>query len=76
MQNKIVPSKIVYTSKDGGEIKLVIDHKIELELTINIEGGVVNVKGSDKQEVKQEEKVDMEVPDFSDFGKLNFGKKV
>lgn len=75
MPHKIVPSKIVYTSKDGGQIKLEIDHKIDLEITINIEGGVASVKGVKESKKVVEDKVAFEIPDFSSKA-INFGKEV
>lgn len=75
MPNKIVPSKIVYTTKDGGEIKLSIDHKIDLELTIHIDGGSVKTSVKNKQE-DDDDKVDFAIPEFGSGGSLSFGKEV
>lgn len=75
MPHKIVPSKVVYTSKDGGAVKLEIDHQINLELTIHIEGGSVktSVKSRDEDD---DDKVDFAIPDFGFNSGITFGKEV
>ena len=72
MPQRITPSKIVYTSQDGGEVKLQIDHKIELELTIHVDGGAVKASLKNKED---DDKVDFAIPEFGSTA-IKFGKEV
>jgi len=77
MPQKITPNKVVVTSQDGGDITLHIEHKIELELTIHLDGDAIKV--SHKAEVKEKKQEtgnsDYLIPSF-DTSTINFGKEV
>jgi len=79
MPQKIKPRNVTYVQGQDGEIKLQIDHQIDLNLTINLDsaGGVkVNVQGKYTEEDYDEDKVDWMVPDFGSGGLEDFGKNI
>tara|TARA_Y100000034_G_scaffold38278_2_gene47031 strand:- start:13178 stop:13432 length:255 start_codon:yes stop_codon:yes gene_type:complete len=80
MPQKIKPRNVTYVQGRDGEVKLQIDHQIDLNLTINLDsaGGIkVNVTGKYAEEENyDEDKVEWMVPDFGSGGLEDFGQQI
>lgn len=79
MPQKIKARNVTYVQGQDGEVKLQIDHQIDLNLTINLDsaGGIkVNVTGKYAEEDREEEEVNWMVPDFGSGGLSDFGKNI
>jgi len=79
MPQKIKPRNVTYVTNNNGEVKLQIDHQIDLNLTINLDsaGGIkVNVTGKFAEEDREEDEIDWVVPDFGSGGLKDFGKEI
>lgn len=79
MPQKIRPRNVTYIQGKDGEVKLQIDHQIDLNLTINLDsaGGIrVNVSGKFTEEDREDDEVNWMVPDFESGGLNDFGKNI
>jgi len=83
MPQRIKPKHVTYIEGKDGNMRLQIDHQIDLNLTINLDsaGGIkVNVSGKYTEEkdedVQNEDKVDWAIPDFSSDTLFDFGKDI
>lgn len=77
MPQKIKPKHVTYITGKDGNVKLQIDHQIDLNLTINLDtkGGIkVDVKG--KYEEEKENDDYWVVPEFESEGLIDFGKNI
>lgn len=79
MPQRLKPRNVTYVQGQNGEVKLQIDHQIDLNLTINLDsaGGIkVNVTGKYAEEDREDEKPDWVIPDFGAGGLEDFGKNI